>query len=110
MDAKYSDLAAGATLLAFNMVSEARRSAVPQRACPALELSRSTVLIPVETETVTMPVSQLKRAEQSIAAMRDQQELPPQALLAIEEIVTAIRAVDQRLAVLERIGAASTRQ
>jgi hypothetical protein len=48
-----------------------------------------------------MPSSQLKRAEQGLAAMREKQEMPPEAADAKEEIVAAIRAVERRLAILE---------
>jgi uncharacterized membrane protein YccC len=49
-----------------------------------------------------MPGSQLKRAEKAIAAIRGQSELPPEAAEALEEIVAAVRAVEGRLADLER--------
>ena len=42
-----------------------------------------------------MPATKLKRAEQSIAPMRE--DLPPETLAAIEEITAALRAIDQRL-------------
>jgi hypothetical protein len=50
-----------------------------------------------------MPSIHLKRAEQKVAAMREQQELPPKAAAeTIEELVEAIRAVERRLAIVER--------
>jgi len=49
-----------------------------------------------------MPTSQLKRAEKSIAAIREQGEMPPEMAVALEEIVAAIRSVEGRLADLER--------
>jgi uncharacterized membrane protein YccC len=51
-----------------------------------------------------MPNSQLKRAEQAIAAIRDQAELPPEVAEALEEIVGVIRAVESRLEALEGKG------
>ncbi len=49
-----------------------------------------------------MPSSQLKRAERSIAAIREQAELSPGTADAIEEIVAAIRTVERRLEMLEK--------
>ncbi len=49
-----------------------------------------------------MPSSQLKRADRAIAAIGAQSELPPEAAEALEEIVAAVRAVEARLADLER--------
>jgi hypothetical protein len=48
-----------------------------------------------------MPSSQLKRAEQSIQAIRDQSEMPPDAADALQELVDAIRTIESRLGALE---------
>ena len=51
-----------------------------------------------------MPSSELERAERAIAAIRDQRELPPDIVEALEEIVNAIGSVDRRLATLAPTG------
>lgn len=51
-----------------------------------------------------MPSSDLERAERAIAAIRDQSELSPATVEALELIVGAIQSVDRRLATLEGIG------
>jgi hypothetical protein len=48
-----------------------------------------------------MPSSQLKRAERSIKAIRDQSEMPPDAADALQELVDAIRTIESRLGALE---------
>ena len=48
-----------------------------------------------------MPSSQLKRAERSIQAIRDQSEMPPDAADALQELVDAIRTIESRLGALE---------
>jgi hypothetical protein len=46
---------------------------------------------------MTMPSSQLKRAERAIQTIRDQAELPPEAADALQEIVDVIRNIEGRL-------------
>jgi hypothetical protein len=53
---------------------------------------------------MVMPKSQLKRAEQAVAAIREQGELPPETAEAIEGLLEAIRIVERRLAILEGEG------
>jgi uncharacterized membrane protein YccC len=48
-----------------------------------------------------MPSSQLKRAEQAIARIQEQAELPPETAEALKEIVDVVRAIEGRLSVLE---------
>ena len=48
-----------------------------------------------------MPSSQLKRAERSIQAIRDQAELPPETADALQELVDVIRSIEGRLSALE---------
>ena len=48
-----------------------------------------------------MPSSQLKRAEHSVAAIR-QADMAPETAAAVEEIVAAIRTVERRLELLEK--------
>jgi hypothetical protein len=55
-------------------------------------------------EDAGMPSGQLKPAERAIAAIRDQGELPPETAEALDEIVSAIRVVEGRLAALEGKG------
>jgi hypothetical protein len=50
---------------------------------------------------MTMPSSQLKRAERSIQAISDQADLPPETADALQELVDVIRAVEGRLSALE---------
>ena len=50
-----------------------------------------------------MPISQLKRAEKGLAAMREKKS-PPEIPDTIEELVAALRAVERRLAILEDKG------
>jgi uncharacterized membrane protein YccC len=51
-----------------------------------------------------MPSSQLKRAERSIQAIRDQAELPPEAADALQELVDVVRTIEGRLSQLEGKG------
>ena len=51
-----------------------------------------------------MPSSQLKRAEQAIQAIRDQSELPPEAADALQELVDAIRTIENRVSAIENKG------
>jgi hypothetical protein len=51
-----------------------------------------------------MPANQLKRAEQAIERIRDAQELPPKATIALSELVEVVRNIDKRLTVLEGKG------
>jgi uncharacterized membrane protein YccC len=51
-----------------------------------------------------MPSSQLKRAEQAIAMIRDQNELPREAADALQELVDVVRAIEGRLSMLEGKG------
>jgi hypothetical protein len=53
---------------------------------------------------MTMPSSQLKRAERSIQTIRDQAELPPETADALQELVDVIRAIEGRLSALEGKG------
>jgi hypothetical protein len=53
---------------------------------------------------MTMPSSQLKRAERAIQTIRDQAELPPGAADALHEIVDVIRTIEGRLSALEGKG------
>jgi hypothetical protein len=53
---------------------------------------------------MTMPSSQLKRAERSIQTIRDQGELPPETADALQELVDVIRAIEGRLSALEGKG------
>jgi hypothetical protein len=55
---------------------------------------------------MTMPSSQLKRAERSIQTIRDQAELPPETADALQELVDVIRAIEGRLSALEGKGEA----
>jgi hypothetical protein len=48
-----------------------------------------------------MPSSQLKRAEQAIAIIRDQGELPLAAADVLQELVGVVRAMEGRLSLLE---------
>jgi hypothetical protein len=50
------------------------------------------------------PSSQLKRAERSIQSIRDQGELPPETVDALQELVDVIRAVEGCLSALEGKG------
>jgi uncharacterized membrane protein YccC len=50
---------------------------------------------------MTMPISQLKRAERAIQTIRDQAELPPETADALQEIVDVIRTIEGRLSTLE---------
>jgi hypothetical protein len=50
---------------------------------------------------MTMPSSQLKRAERAIQTIRDQAELPSETADALEELVDVIRAVEWRVSALE---------
>jgi hypothetical protein len=54
-----------------------------------------------QTEEVSMPANQLKRAEQAIVSLREAGELPPKATIALVEVV---RNIDKRLTVLEGKG------
>ena len=49
-----------------------------------------------------MPSTHLKRADQGLAAIREKQDSPAEIADTIEELVTAIRVIERRLAVLER--------
>jgi hypothetical protein len=51
-----------------------------------------------------VPSSHLKRPERATAAIRDQRELPPETVQALEEIVGAIRSLEGRLALREGKG------
>ncbi|HEX9471428.1 MAG TPA: hypothetical protein VF957_18015 [Bradyrhizobium sp.] len=51
-----------------------------------------------------MPASQLKRAERAIEKIREQTELPPEAAIALQELVEVIRTIENRLSVLEGKG------
>jgi prefoldin subunit 5 len=53
---------------------------------------------------MTMPSSQLKRAERAIQTIRDQAELLPEAADALQEIVDVIRTIEGRLSTLEGKG------
>jgi uncharacterized membrane protein YccC len=53
---------------------------------------------------MTMPSSQLKRAERAIQTSRDQVELPPETAGALQEIVDVIRTIEGRLSTLEGKG------
>jgi uncharacterized membrane protein YccC len=53
---------------------------------------------------MTMPSSQLKRAERAIQTIRDQAELPPETADALQEIVDVIRTIEGRLSALEGKG------
>jgi uncharacterized membrane protein YccC len=53
---------------------------------------------------MTMPSSQLKRAERAIQTIRDQAELPPETADALQEIVDVIRTIEGRLSTLEGKG------
>jgi hypothetical protein len=53
---------------------------------------------------MTMPSSQLKRAERAIQTIRDQAELPPETADALQEIVDVIRSIEGRLSALEGKG------
>ena len=48
-----------------------------------------------------MPSYELKHAERAIEKIREQAELPPETVVAFEEIVRAARNIDSRLSVLE---------
>jgi hypothetical protein len=52
---------------------------------------------------MTMPSSQLKRAERAIQTIRDQAELPETAD-ALQEVVDVIRTIEGRLLMLEGKG------
>jgi hypothetical protein len=52
---------------------------------------------------MTMPISQLKRAEPAIQTIRDQAELPPETADALQ-IVDVIRTIEGRLSTLEGKG------
>ena len=60
-----------------------------------------------EATEPTMPSSQLKRAEQSIAKMREA-DLSPEAADALEEIVGAVRSIEKRLTDLDKANAPAT--
>jgi uncharacterized membrane protein YccC len=51
-----------------------------------------------------MPSSQLKRAEQAIKAIRDRSELPPEAADALQELVDAVRTIENRVSSIENQG------
>jgi uncharacterized membrane protein YccC len=51
-----------------------------------------------------MPANQLKRAEQAIEKIKEQAELPPEATIALQELVEVIRNIEKRLTVLEGKG------
>jgi hypothetical protein len=51
-----------------------------------------------------MPANQLKRAEQAIEQIREAEELPPKATIALSELVEVARNIDKRLTVLEGKG------
>jgi uncharacterized membrane protein YccC len=51
-----------------------------------------------------VPSSQLKRAERSIQAIRDQAELPPETADALQELVDNVRTIEGRLSQLEGKG------
>jgi uncharacterized membrane protein YccC len=53
---------------------------------------------------MTMPSSQLKRAERATQTIRDRAELPPETADALQEIVDVIRTIDGRLSTLEGKG------
>jgi hypothetical protein len=53
---------------------------------------------------MTMPISQLKRAERAIRTIRDQAELPHETADALKEIVDVIRTIEGRLSTLEGKG------
>jgi uncharacterized membrane protein YccC len=57
-----------------------------------------------QTEEIPMPASQLKRAERAIEKIREQTELPPEAAIALQELVEVIRTIENRLSVLEGKG------
>jgi uncharacterized membrane protein YccC len=51
-----------------------------------------------------MPSSQFKRAERAIETIRNQSELPPEAAVALQELVDAVRTIERRLTALEDKG------
>jgi hypothetical protein len=53
---------------------------------------------------MSMPSSQLKRAERAIQSIRDQAELPPETADALDALVDVIRTIEGRLSALERKG------
>jgi hypothetical protein len=57
-----------------------------------------------QTEEISMPANQLKRAEQAIERIREEAELPPKAKIALQELVEVVRNLDKRLTVLEGRG------
>jgi uncharacterized membrane protein YccC len=48
-----------------------------------------------------MPANQLKRAERAVERIKEQAELPPETAIALEDIVEAVRNIEQRLSALE---------
>jgi hypothetical protein len=65
-----------------------------------------SVSLDCDIRGMTMPSSQLKRAERSIQTIRDQAELPPETADALQELVDVIRAIEGRLSALECNGKA----
>jgi hypothetical protein len=57
-----------------------------------------------QTEEISMPANQLKRAEQAIESLREAEELPPKATFALSELVEVVRNIAKRLTVLEGKG------
>ncbi|MBR1241583.1 hypothetical protein JQ620_15750 [Bradyrhizobium sp. AUGA SZCCT0274] len=54
--------------------------------------------------------SELDRAQQAMAAIRAQNELPPQVAVILDEILAAVRALDSRVSDLERKAHPATEQ
>jgi uncharacterized membrane protein YccC len=57
-----------------------------------------------QTEEISMAANQLKRAECAIEAIREQAELPPEAITALQEIFDVVRNIENRLSLLEGKG------
>jgi uncharacterized membrane protein YccC len=56
------------------------------------------------TEDIPMPANQFTRAERAIERIREQAELPPEAAIALQELVDVVRSVEGRLSALEDKG------
>jgi len=51
-----------------------------------------------------MAANQWKRAERAIETIREQAELPPEAITALQEIFDVVRNIENRLSLLEGKG------
>jgi hypothetical protein len=57
-----------------------------------------------QTEEIFMAANQLKRAERAIETIREQAELPPEAIITVQRVFEVVQNIENRLSLVEGEG------